>query len=439
MKSKKFLFVLALGLFFFLGWIFCLKKASGIDEIKKQKELVAQAEAYNDKKLYVRGIPLLEDALNIKTKSNQDIQRKLLQAYLDYGDMDSYALVQVMDKTGAATAKDYLQMAQYDIDTGDIEDALKVSLTGLNQHEDKDLRQLYEDYRYLYSSDQTDYEEIIPTGDSGYMPAFDGQKWNYVDEDGEGELLAESQVVTPFNSDGKAVIKKDGRFCVILKNGDLYGIDETGLDEVLGITDKYIIGKAANQYGFYNYDFELLSKELQFEDMTLNNCGVTAVKKDGKWGILSDSGEKITDYIYDDVARNSLGQAFAGNRAMVQKGGKWILIDTEGKEISKTSFAGAKAPESEEYIAVADENGKWGFIDSEGTQVIDFQYRDAKSFSCGVAAVQVINEWGYVSAQNQLAITDTYQSAEPFHNGYTIVSDVNGVSILELQFYDLED
>ena len=440
MKSKKFLFVLVLGLFFLAGWIFCLKKASGIDEIKEQKALVTQAEAYIDKQLYVRGIPLLEDALKIKTKSNQEIQRTLLQAYWDYGDTDSYyALVQVMDKTDLATAKDYLQLAQYDIDYGDIEEALKVSLAGLDKHENPDLRQLYEDYRYLYSADQTEYEEIIPTQDSRYMPAFDGQKWNYVDEDGSETLLVDSTVVTPFNSDGKAVIKQDGRFCVILRNGDLYGIDETGLDEVLGITDKYIIGKVQSQYGFYNYDFDLLSKELQFEDMTLNSCGVIAVKRDGRWGILSDSGKTITDFIYDDVARNSLGQAFAGNRAMVQKDGKWVLIDTEGNVISEASYASAKAPESEEYIAVADENGKWGFIDSEGKQIIDFQYRDAKSFSCGLAAVQVINEWGYVSKQNQLVITDSYQSAEPFHNGYTITSDVNGVSILELSFFDLDD
>jgi hypothetical protein len=440
MKSKKAVFVLGFGLLLFLGWIFCIKKASGIDEINQQNELVKQAQTYIDKELYVRGIPLLEEAAEIKTDNLLNVQKELLSAYLNYGDMKSYyALVQAMDRNGQASAADYLQYAKYNLEIGDVKTALTVSMEGLSHHEDEELKQFYEDYRYGYTIRQTEYQQILPSRDGTYMPAFDGTKWNYIDEDGRIQLTVDADFATGFNNDGKAVIKTKQRFCVILQNGDLYGIDETGVEEVLGITDNYVIAKKDGVYGFYNFDFELLSEKYLFEAMTLNNCGVTVGEKNGKWGIITDSGEEVTGYIYEDVAVNSLGEAFAGNRAMVKKDGKWILIDTEGEQISENTYAAAKAPESEEYIAVGDEDGKWGFINADGKQVIDFTYRDAESFRCGLGAVKLVNEWGYISSENVLAIEDSYISAEPFHEGYAVVGGTEGMSVLELSFYDLED
>lgn len=440
MKSKKLGFILIFAVVIFFGWILCIKKASGMEEKNEQKNLVVQAEGYIQKQLYVRGIPLLEDALKINTANNTDIQKKLLSAYKDYGDMDSYyELLQKMETTQSATAGDYVVMANYELEQGDVSAALQVVLNGLKKHKDKTLNDLYEKYRYEYSLNQTNIQEIWPTSDGTYMPAKEETKWNYIDADGNECLTVKGDQVTAFNRDGKAVIKKNGIFYVILKNGDLYGIDETGIDEVLGITDKYIIAKKNNLYGFYDYDFKLLSKKYQYENMTINNCGVAAVQKNGKWGIINDSGEQISDFIYEDVAINSLGQAFAGNRAMVKKDGAWVLIDTKGTQISKETYADAKAPESGEYIAVADENERWGYINKNGKQVIDFTYFNAKSFSCGVAAVQVANEWGYISQKNVLVMEDCYEQAQPFHEGYALAKNTEGICILKMSYYDLNN
>lgn len=440
MKSKKLGFILILAVVIFFGWILCIKKASGMEEKNEQKNLVGQADTYIQKQLYVRGIPLLEDALKINTSNNTEIQRKLLSAYRDYGDMDAYyELLQKMEKTQAATAEDYVVMVNYNLEQGDISSALQVAATGLKKHKDTALNDLYEKYRYGYSLNQTDIQEIWPTSDGTYMPAKTENGWNYIDIDGNECLTVKGKQITSFNSDGKAVIKKNGIFYVILQNGDLYGIDETQVDEVLGITDKYIIAKKNNLYGFYDYDFKLISQKHQYENITVNNCGVTAVEKNGKWGIISDSGEQIVDFIYEDVAINSLGQAFAGNCAMVKKDGAWILIDTKGTQISEETYADAKAPESGEYIAVANENERWGYINAKGKQVIDFSYFDAKSFSCGVAAVQTANEWGYISHKNVLVIEDRYEEAQPFHNGYALAKNTEGVCILRMDYYEMNE
>lgn len=442
MRGKRFFFVMVIAAVLVIGWLFALKSASGIDEINQQNELVSQADEYLEKKLYVRGIPLLEQALTIKTKNSDVVQRKLLEAYWGYGEVDDYyALLQEMDADDSnkkADVEDYLRLTDYYQEQRKTEDALKVVIAGQKKHPDAELDALYEKLRYGYAVDISEYQQLRDTKDGGMHPAFDGKVWNYADEGGREYLIVNAQEAVAFN-EKYGVVKVDDRYHTILSNGDLYGIDETGVDEVLGLTDRFIIAKKDGMYGYYNYDFQCMSDTLQFEDITINNDGVAAVKKDGKWGIINDSGETVTDFIYEDVAVNSLGYAFAGGHAMVKKDGAWMLIDTTGAVLSGQTFADAKAPESDEYIAVANAEGKWGFIDSEGNLVIDYQYYDAASFSCEMAPVMVVNSWGYISRKNNLVIDDYFESAQPFHNGYAVAHTAAGVNIIEQMYYDMEE
>lgn len=442
MRGKRIFFVLVMIVVLAAGWLFALKSASGIDELNEQQQLVKEAETYLEKNLYVRGIPLLEQAVVYNTKNSHDIQRQLLDAYWSYGDIDGYYnLIQAMDcdaNSRFAQAQDYIKLANYYLENGNESEALKVVISGQKMHPDQKLDELYEQCRYKYWVMSSDFTRMLNTKDGLLYPCFDGKLWNYADENGRECLIVNAQEALPFN-DQYAVVKVNNHYCTILKNGDLYGIDETGVEEVLGLTDRFIVAKKDGLYGYYNYDFELASSSLQFEDMTLNNNGVTAVKKDGKWGIINDSGETVTDYIYEDVAVNSLGCAFAGGHAMVKKDGAWILIDTTGAVLSQQTFADAKAPESDEYIAVANEEGKWGFIDEQGNVVIDYQYYDAASFSCEMAPVMVVNDWGYISSKNHLVIEDYYESAQPFHEGYAIANTAMGADIIEQMYYDMEE
>lgn len=438
MKGKKFAFVLALGVLLVLGWLFCLKKASGIEAVKAQDSLVEQAEQFIGKEEYVRGIPLLEEALNYETERKTDIQRMLLEAYQAYGDMDSYyALVKVMNTLGNAEPEYYLTVAKYYLEAGNTREALLVLREGLDAHPDEAMRELFEANRYDCTMRRLSYQICTPSTDTSRIPAFDGSKWDYVDEGGSVTLRVQSDFATPFNKDGIAAIKKDGKFCTILQNGDLYGIDETGIDELLGLTDHLMIAKKDGQYGYYDYDFVLVSEVHQYEDMCINSCGAAAVKRDGKWGMITDAGDLTIDYQYDEVAVNSSNSAFFNDRAMVKKADGWVLIDTEGNVLSQQSYADAKAPESDGYIAVADETGRWGYIDLNGNQVIDFQYRDAQSFSCGLAAVRTVNEWEYINSDNDKVFEASFLEAGSFFNGRAFVKDAEGLSILTLQYYDL--
>lgn len=441
MKGKRFFFVLMMAVVLAAGWIFTLKTASGINEINEQEQLVQQAEAYLKKKIYVRGIPLLEQALDIETENNPEIQRKLLEAYWSYGDVDAYyRLLSAMDNENSnAEAEDYVALAEYYQKNGFTENALQIVVEGQAKHKDSELDVLYEKMRYECRMYETSYQDLKQTGNIRLYACFDGTAWNYADDNGKEYLTVNAQEAYGFNQDGFGVIKVNGRYCTILSSGDLYGIDETGVDEVKGLDEDCIVAKKDGLYGYYNYDFENISGSLQYEDMTLMNDGAAAVKKNGKWGIINAERKMVTDYIYDSVAVNSLGCAFAGGRAMVRQNGAWKLINAAGKDLSDQTFADARAPESDECIAVANSDGLWGFVDPEGNMAIDYQYYDAHSFSDEMAAVMPVNNWGYISSKNNLVIDADFNEATPFHDGKAIVKLKDGAALVEQLYYSEED
>lgn len=417
MKGQRWIVVMVLLLVIGLGWYLSVRTASGVDDRNDQAALVQQADLYAGKELYVRAVPLYSRALGYRTEAVPQIEAKLQQVYLAQEDTDSYVeLVEKRSTDGTATEEEYLKAAEIYFSQNDLDEAMALLKKGMAVYPGGAIGELYEDNRYGYSMRITKAVEIIPTSTNSLMPAFDGSKWGYVNSGGSFVLPAVYDRAVPFNGSGYGVVSLDGTYYTILSTGEKYGIDEIPVTDVYGISNAYIIAQCNGKYGFYTADFICARPELQYDEVTMGSCGVFAARNGDKWAIISESGEAVTDYIYEDVAVNSLNQAFAGNMAMVKIGGLWYLIDVEGNQVCDTGFADAKAPESSNYIAVADGNGRWGFIDRSGQLVIEYQYNDAWSFSNHLAAVRVVDTWGYISERNELVIAESLDSAMPFHN-----------------------
>lgn len=441
MKTKKMLLILVLTIVVVVGWFLTVRVSSGTDVIKAQNQLIEQADTFMERKLYVRAITLYKEALEKNSELSPTIQEKLLAAYEEYGDMVSYvALSEKRISSGTAMEKEYITTAEYYIQQSDLESAVEILKKGIRQLDSNILRDYYEEHRYANRLKSTNYVEILPTADNALMPAFNGEKWGYVNENGREVLPPIYDSATPFNSYGYAVVSLDGNYYAILENGDWYGADDgtsyERMTNVLMVSGTHILGQRGGSYSYFNYDFSPVAESYQFTAMTGNACGVAAVQKDGVWGIITDAGDSVVDFRLEDVAINSLGCAFAGDRAMVRENGTWHLIDTEGNQIGNGDFADAKAPESDGYIAVADVEGKWGFIDRNGNQVIPCQYNDAHSFSQHLGAVRVVDDWGYISESNKMVIETLYQSAQPFHNGIAQVGLSEGAALISLDYFE---
>ncbi len=441
MKSKRMLLVLVFVVILAIGWLTTIKTVTGSEEIKKQDKLIEDADLYMERALYVRAIDCYEEALTYSTRRTLEVEEKLLEAYLVYGDMASYAqLVEKRIAEGIASEKEYIHVADYEIARSRLEDAMVLVRKGMEQMDSDVLEEYYEEHRYDYSMINTEYMNVLPTETNEVMPAFDGEKWGYVNQTGRVKLQFIYDKVLPFNSDGYAVVLVDGTYYTILGNGDRYGADDgsyySKMTDVSAVSGTHILGKRDGTYSYYDYDFEPVAAGHQYIQMTSNACGVAAVKGDSGWGIITDSGDLVVDFILEDVAVNSLNCVFANDRAMVKEDGWWHMIDTEGNPVGDSRYVNAKAPESGGYIAVADSEGKWGYINREGELVIDYQYNDALSFSNGLGAVQRVNDWGYVSTHNVLVIEENLTSATPFHNGIAQVSFADGISLISLKYFE---
>lgn len=437
MKVKKIIFVLVILIVLSIGWILSVRAISGVELRESQNELIEKADILASKELYIRSIPLYEKALSYSTDRNIEIEEKLLANYQAFEEYDSYInLVERRMERDNATEQEYLTASQYYINSGKIENAMALLKNGMKKFAATTIEDMYEANRYGYMLHMTDYTEIIPTTDNMLMPAFNGEKWGYINNKGRGQTEFKYDFVTPFNQPGYAVVLYNGSYYVITRSGDKYGIDETGITDVYSLTPNFILAQANGYYGYYNYDFQCVAPTHQYEKITANACGFAAVKKDGFWGIITDSGTVVVDFILEDVAINSLGSVYANNMAMVKTNGLWYLVDTKGNQISETGYANAKAPESNGYIAVANTEGMWGYIDQKGNLVIDFQYINALSFSQHLAAVQIGSNWGYISEKNKLVIEQFIKEAQPFHNGIAQVRFADGMGLLELEYFE---
>ncbi len=431
MATKKLIFILVLIVIAAVGWLGAVNSLSNTEETATQAALVAEADALAEKELYVRALPLYLEALGYATDANDAIEQKLLDVYLDYGKTSDYtALVEKRAAANTASETEYLTAAQLYLSGGDVDSAAILLLTGIDKLGSDALIEYYDSNCYLYDMRNTNYLTIIPTATNQIMAAYNGVCWQYIGSNGRVAIPGEFEAATSFNNGGFAAVKTDGQYYVITSDGSKYGIDETGLDDVSGIAN-YVIGQKDGKYGYYTADFKLASTGLQFDKITLNSNERALVSDGGKWAIISDSGDKISDFVYDDAAINSIGCAYAGGVAMLCEGGSWYIISIDGEKVSPTGFADARAPESSGYIAVS--NGSaFGFVDQSGNVKLDYTYEDAKSFSEGLAPVKVDGKWGYINERGSLVIDAIFEDAGPFRNGVAIATFNGYAAILTL-------
>ena len=431
MATKKLIFILVLIVIAAVGWLGAVNSLSNTEETATQAALVAEADALAEKELYVRALPLYLEALGYATDANDAIEQKLLDVYLDYGKTSDYtALVEKRAAANTASETEYLTAAQLYLSGGDVDSAAILLRTGIDKLGSDALIEYYDSNCYLYDMRNTNYLTIIPTATNQIMAAYNGVCWQYIGSNGRVAIPGEFEAATSFNNGGFAAVKTDGQYYVITSDGSKYGIDETGLDDVSGIAN-YVIGQKDGKYGYYTADFKLASTGLQFDKITLNSNERALVSDGGKWAIISDSGDKISDFVYDDAAINSIGCAYAGGVAMLCEGGSWYIISIDGEKVSPTGFADARAPESSGYIAVS--NGSaFGFVDQSGNVKLDYTYEDAKSFSEGLAPVKVDGKWGYINERGSLVIDAIFEDAGPFRNGVAIATFNGYAAILTL-------
>lgn len=406
------------------------------DEERGQAQLLQQAQALYEDKLYMRAIKTYQEAVRkYDTPDNPKIESDILQIYKESGKMEEYYdLIEDRIDEKKAQEEEYLELAQRYVNQGSIPRAIETLQLGMERYDDDvAMRDLYEQVRYETSSASSGIETVKYPNSGWYVPYLEDSLWGYLNSSARVELQAQYEEALAFSGD-YAVVKINGVYTLIDKLGDWYAVDKLGLEEVTGAADSYIVGKKGGKYGIYTNTFREVTGAV-YEDAVISSNGLCFVKQNGKWGVIKNTGEAVLDFIYDDVVKNSRNEAFASGYAVVKDATGYFIIDEEGAQLGGTHYEDAKGMEGG-LLAVADKNGRWGFTDGINETVIDYQYEDAYSFSCGVAAVKRAGEWGYISTDNVCVIDYQYEDAMPFLRGKSIVKRMGACEILTLKYYE---
>src|SRR5690554_4316107 len=191
-------------------------------------------------------------------------------------------------------------------------------------------------------------------------------------------------------------------------NGKWGFIDETGNQVTNFLYDE------VSNYGF-NEGIAFVAIKAQHSDIDL------------KWGAINKTGAEILSFQYDNAFLFSEGVAWVNlgghyDEQYYFTGGKWALIDKKGKELIAPKYDDIDA--FSEGLAAVKLGGKWGFVNQKGKETIPIQYYMVGTFSEGLVAVTKSEttkdfQWIFVDNKGKTAITTQFEGmfAPVFKNG----------------------
>ncbi len=179
-----------------------------------------------------------------------------------------------------------------------------------------------------------------------------------------------------------------------------------------------------------------------FQDCKEFREGLAPIRVGDQWGYVNLDGQYVIPLQYTEAS------TFGSGRAEVQddQGKKWH-IDRSGnvcpRAASRSFCCEGKA------MDLHKETGKWGYVDIHDQVVIPYQFDDASTFECGLAAVSTGGKYGYIDHRGEFVIQPVYDRASSFSEGRALVGqkgadglrwgliDQQGVQIVPMQYRDI--
>ena len=165
----------------------------------------------------------------------------------------------------------------------------------------------------------------------------------------------------------------------------------------------------------YNEDLQLVLKG-GYNSIELGCEGQFIVKKDGKYGVVSEKGAVILPLKYSFIDSNKNGYTVTLND-------KTGLFNSEGKEIIPISYHWIYTDKIDDNIPiVAELDGKEGYINTKNEWVIPPTYRDAFAFRQGLAKIREVRDYiYYINLKGEPVIQDFDANViEPSDNTYIV-------------------
>lgn len=262
--------------------------------------------------------------------------------------------------------------------------------------------------------------------DSGLAPALKDSKYGYINTEGKFEISPEFLTASPF-SNGKAQVQTEfdgstAKYGYIDTEGEL--IYEKECDILGPINEGFVFNLHSVDSKWQIVELSSgESTEYVFDQISKYENDRSILQKNGKYGILSDSFQRIVPFSYDKIVSMDNNNTFIVTRnqkqGVINSKGK-IIIPIEFDKIYLTNeFYRSTSKEKKHYYSKsgnliidmnefqeADQlfkgkyitvmrNDKWGIINYEGEIVKPFNYEKIKILNSNKVAIYESNKNGW--------------------------------------------
>lgn len=411
-----------------VSWIVAV---SGESDEEKQAKLVSQAQAYLEDKIYIRAIPLLEEAAQYGTDNTYAVEETLKGAYLALdGEYDSEYedLLDAQMSREDARAETFLEAAEYRFAEGDISEGIAALRNGAEKTGSEELRERYERERYAYETGRSSYTDVT-TALNGAIQVKKGELWGLASASGSGVIPCLYEKVSTYYN-GEVVVKSGGEIYAVDTENHRIALLHAEADDFTNLNGNRMAVRMSD--GWHLADGSLNVGSAAFEEIGLFSEGYAAAKQGGKWGVIDSGGSWFIEPEYDGIVTDELGRCCGSGAIFARSGNSVVLI--VGGERTEYSFEDAR-PFDGGYAAVKS-GGKWGFISPDGELKIQYGFDDALSFGQHLAAVEIDGLWGYISLRGKVVIEPVFKAAKSFCQGSAPVLTENGWQFIKLCEYE---
>lgn len=158
----------------------------------------------------------------------------------------------------------------------------------------------------------------------------------------------------------------------------------------------------------------------------------------GKYGLIDVEGKEILPLDYDFMFSANQGSILLNrggegqpNGGFLCKGGKWGFCDLQGKMITDCIYDRADFFQGD-YARICT-NQLWGFIDRSGREVIPTVYTDLWNFSEGLARFRnSMGGYGFIDKKGKERIDGKYENATDFINHSACICENHKWGLIDL-------
>ncbi len=416
MKNYRKLVPLALIVFMALSIYSMI--SSAVKSVNELNSLVKKAETYKAQKLYEQAVSTYYEVINV----DDDIKYYLnvIDMYFDAGFEDECIAwcektVNNFPKNAAGYERSLKSYIKYESYTDAFE--LLDAFDGRKLKSDK-VEKYRKEIEYAFFDKITSYKELKQAS-SGAIPVKGKNNWGMISTKNKKIASQEYDFIGYLANGFFAASKKDEWYLLDSTGLPTYNVSEQIKGKItdIGLYNNDLLPICVDgKYAYYNISFKKIFGKYDFAG-AFNN-GVAAVKEGESWFLINTEGKKISNKMYDNIIVDDRGVCCAKDRIFVATGENYIMIDSSGKQVGKEQFEDAKLFVDDTSAAIK-QGSLWGFVDHSGKIIIEPIYKDAQSFSMGLAPVCLTDKWGYINTSNEIVYDYEFLDCTAFNSNGT--------------------